>query len=195
MYQLNTLDITTISITIVGAKNLPVKSLPSLLSVNCNRVKDTLLFLKKENHLYSDIIILEDNLCLLSEDSLPPELFTIIKHSDQCELLEQEQEEYIIEDDDNEEYDTYDPITPVLAGQDINLDDFDHHSGPDASHCAIIVANDPYAAANFFHFIICAIIKELMSITVPKSKKGSISCQEGIFGIVEGYIDTVEAQG
>jgi hypothetical protein len=40
----------------------------------------------------------------LSEDSLPPELFTIIKHSDQCELLEQEQEEYIIEDDDNEEY-------------------------------------------------------------------------------------------
>jgi hypothetical protein len=121
MYQLNTLDISTIiegnllplwlawlaatiSITIVGAKNLPVKSLPSLLSVNCNRVKDTLLFLKKENHLYSDIIILEDNLCLLSEDSLLPELFTIIKHSDQCELLEQEQEEYIIEDDDNEEY-------------------------------------------------------------------------------------------
>lgn len=92
----------TIGITIVGPKNLPVKSLPSLLSVNHNRVRDALLFLKKQNHLYSDIIISEDNLCLLPEDGLPPELLAIIKHSDQHELLEQEREGYVIDDDNND---------------------------------------------------------------------------------------------
>jgi hypothetical protein len=59
----------------------------------------------------------------------------------------------------------------------------------------MIIANDPYAAANFFHFIIHAIIEELMGITAPKSRKGSISCHEGIFGTVEEYVGTVEAQG
>lgn len=66
--------------------------------------------------------------------------------------------------------DTHDPIAQVLAGEDINLDEFDSTAGPDASHRALIVASDPYAAANFFHFIIRAILEELMGITVRKPK-------------------------
>lgn len=46
--------------------------------------------------------------------------------------------------------DTHDPIAQVLAGQEIDLDNFDSNCGPDASHRATIIANDPYAAANFF---------------------------------------------
>lgn len=93
----------TIGITIVGPKDLPVKSLPSLLSVNRNRVKNALTFLKHQNHLYRDIIISEENLRLLPEDGLPAELLTIIKHSDQQHLLEQEREGYVIGDDDTED--------------------------------------------------------------------------------------------
>ncbi|KAG2741370.1 hypothetical protein P692DRAFT_20752816 [Suillus brevipes Sb2] len=91
--------------------------------------------------------------------------------------------------------DTHDPIAQVLAGQEIDLDNFDSNCGPDASHRATIIANDPYAAANFFHFTIHAILEELMGITVPKSRKSHIIRREGIFGTVEGYIGTVEAQG
>ncbi|KAG2336078.1 hypothetical protein BDR05DRAFT_978863 [Suillus weaverae] len=358
-----------IRITIVGPKNLPVKSLPSLLSVNRNRVKNALIFLKTQNHLYNDIIISEENLNLLPEDGLPLELFTIIKHSDQEHLLEQEREGYVIGDDDTDdvlanaftntshrekesysvqhgstfinEYprlntageryagttenpnhllgtfpclfpygfggfeiqrprtisyeaqakwtmqysdrrfrkdfhfmfqvfgviqkrekafhetedlatagreeasgkcpsnpiicslkkhlsairakvmgtdesrinirsyiwgmtimknppslwitinptDTHDPIAQVFAGEDIDLDNFNCNLGPDSSHRATIIANDPYAAAIF------SILEELMGISVSKSKNGHIMRREGIFGTVEGYIGTVEAQG
>ncbi|KAG2741369.1 hypothetical protein P692DRAFT_20661580, partial [Suillus brevipes Sb2] len=40
---------------------------------------------------------------LLPEDGLPAELLTIIKHSDQQHLLEQEREGYVIGDDDTED--------------------------------------------------------------------------------------------
>ncbi|KAG1854870.1 hypothetical protein F4604DRAFT_1591033, partial [Suillus subluteus] len=66
--------------------------------------------------------------------------------------------------------DTHDPIAQVLTREDINLDKFDSTVGPDASHRALVMASDPYTAANFFHFIICAILKELMGITVQKPK-------------------------
>jgi hypothetical protein len=89
--------------------------------------------------------------------------------------------------------DTHDPIAQVLAGEEIDLDDFDSTNGPDSFHRGVIIANDPYAAANFFHFIIKAVIEELMGIKI--GKKGDIDRQEGIFGKVEAYIGTVEAQG
>ncbi|KAG0696107.1 hypothetical protein DFH29DRAFT_813375 [Suillus ampliporus] len=123
-YQLNTPDIATmiegnllphrpallaatIGITIIGPKNLPVKSLPPFLTVNCSRVRNALLFLKKENHLYADIVISEDNLQLLPEDGLPTELLDVVKHSDQQHLVEQEQEGYVIGDDDADENGTF----------------------------------------------------------------------------------------
>ncbi|KAG2107118.1 hypothetical protein BD769DRAFT_1675703 [Suillus cothurnatus] len=66
--------------------------------------------------------------------------------------------------------DTHDPIAQVLAGEEIDLDAFDKTAGPDASHRALIIANDPYIAANFFHTTIRAIIEELMGIIVHKPK-------------------------
>jgi hypothetical protein len=70
--------------------------------------------------------------------------------------------------------DTHDPIVQIFTGQEIDLDQFNCNSGPDTSYQATIIANDPYAAAHFFHFIIRAILEELFGITVPKSRKGCI---------------------
>jgi hypothetical protein len=65
--------------------------------------------------------------------------------------------------------DTHDPIVQVLAGEEIDLDLFDRTAGPDSAQRAKIVADDPYAAAKFFHFIVRVIFEELMGITVRKS--------------------------
>jgi hypothetical protein len=92
--------------------------------------------------------------------------------------------------------DTHDPIVQVFAGEEIDLDSFDRTAGPDSAQRAKIVADDPYAAAKFFHFIVQAIFEELMGITIHRHKRvGNIERKEGIFGTLEGYIGTVEAQG
>lgn len=81
----------------------------------------------------------------------------------------------------------------VFAGQDIDLDAFDATAGPDSSRRSFIIANDPYAAAKFFHFVIRAILEELLGIQVDERRH--ITRQLGIFGTVEAYVGTVEAQG
>jgi hypothetical protein len=123
-YQLNTADIAamiegqllphrpvllaaTIGITIIGPNKLPPKSLPPFLSVNRQRVKDALLFLKKENHLYRDITISDEHLKLLPEDGFPWELLGVVKYSDEQHLLEQEREGYVISDEDMNENGKY----------------------------------------------------------------------------------------
>jgi hypothetical protein len=90
--------------------------------------------------------------------------------------------------------DTQDPIAQVMAGVDINLDEFNTAIGPDnVSHCATI-AKDPYAASRFFHFMVKIILEELFGI--HGSKRGrNVSRMAGIVGEVKGYIGTVEAQG
>jgi hypothetical protein len=50
--------------------------------------------------------------------------------------------------------DTHDPIVQVFAGEEINLYLFDWTTGPDSAQRAKIVADDPYAAAKFFHLIV-----------------------------------------
>lgn len=81
----------------------------------------------------------------------------------------------------------------VFAGEDIDLDAFDATAGLESAQCSFIIASNPYAAAKFFHFIICAILEELLGIHVDKRRH--ITRQKGIFGTVEAYIGTVEAQG
>ncbi|KAI5984253.1 hypothetical protein EDC04DRAFT_2515323, partial [Pisolithus marmoratus] len=90
-YRLNTQDITSmvegnflppnpsllstvIRVTIVGPRNIPDHCMPSLLTVSRRHVHDALLFLKRENPLYRDIIISERNLSLLPERGVPPEI-------------------------------------------------------------------------------------------------------------------------
>lgn len=89
--------------------------------------------------------------------------------------------------------DTHDPIAQILTGADINLDDFCNTAGPTASQRAVNVAQDPYASAKFFHFIVTTIIEVLLKI--KKIPNGRIDRGSGIFGYVQGYIGTVEAQG
>ncbi len=50
--------------------------------------------------------------------------------------------------------DLHDPITQIFAGEEINLEDFIATTSPDKEWQAQNIADDPYAAAKFFHFII-----------------------------------------
>jgi hypothetical protein len=89
--------------------------------------------------------------------------------------------------------DTQDPIAQVMAGADIDLDNFCKTAGPDSVDRARNMASDPYASANFFHLMIGTILETLFGIT--KGRNGIIVRKEGIFGVVKSYVGTVEAQG
>ena len=87
--------------------------------------------------------------------------------------------------------DTQDPIAHVLCDQQIDLDAFD---ALDHVPCSSSIANDPYAAASYFQLIINAVLRHLLGIT-PASRNQSVRRLSGIFGDIDGYIGTVEAQG
>jgi hypothetical protein len=89
--------------------------------------------------------------------------------------------------------DMQDPIAQVLAGADIDLDSFCKTAGPDSVDRAFNMACDPFASAKFFHLMIGTILEVLMGVTT--SRNSNISRKEGIFGMVQSYIGTVEAQG
>lgn len=88
--------------------------------------------------------------------------------------------------------DMQDPITQVLAGADIDLDHFCKIAGLDGIDRALNMASDPYTSAKFFHLMIQTILEAL--VRVSKECQGKISRREGIFGIVNSYVGTVEAQ-
>ncbi|KAG2139644.1 hypothetical protein DEU56DRAFT_689320, partial [Suillus clintonianus] len=89
--------------------------------------------------------------------------------------------------------DTHDPIVQVLAGEEIDLDTFNHTAGPDSAQRAQIVADNPFTTAKFFHFVIHAILEELFGIKINTHAGGhQIIWRDGIFGVVDGYISAVE---
>ena len=88
--------------------------------------------------------------------------------------------------------DTQDPIAQVIAGADIDLDKFCRMSGPNSQDRAITMAQDPYAAAKFFHSIIRILLETVFGISKTKY---SIHRKEGAYGTVQAYLGTVEAQG
>ncbi|KAF8836127.1 hypothetical protein BDN67DRAFT_984165 [Paxillus ammoniavirescens] len=90
--------------------------------------------------------------------------------------------------------DIHDPVAQVFTGVKIDLDHFDQTAGPDSTLHSIHITQDPYAALKFFHFTICAVIDSLFGI-YSAHKGSTLRRKIGIFGIVEGYIGTVEAQG
>ena len=87
--------------------------------------------------------------------------------------------------------DIQDPIAQVLCDEDFDLDNFDAF---DLRPSPTAIAADPYAAANFFHVMVNAVLQKLFGIT-GFSVNGSVKRETGILGEVEGYIGTVEAQG
>ena len=66
--------------------------------------------------------------------------------------------------------DTQDPIAQVLCDQEINLDRFDTF---DLKPSDTAIANDPYAAASFFHMIINTVLECLIGIK-PSSQNKSL---------------------
>jgi hypothetical protein len=89
--------------------------------------------------------------------------------------------------------DTGDPIAQALTGADIDLDKFIDSLGPNATTRSNSIATDPYAAAKYFHFIIDTVLELLFGI--KPCERGHIRRRPGIFGNMEAYIGTVEAQG
>jgi len=89
-----------IGVTIIGAKNLPDRCLPSFLTVNRHRVHQALLFLKHENPLYRDVIISLSNLNQLPTSGVPNEIMVGIRHTDDTTTLDEESAGYLVTDDD-----------------------------------------------------------------------------------------------
>ena len=88
--------------------------------------------------------------------------------------------------------DLHDPIAQVLVGEDIDLDHFTNLMGPDAHGRAQNIAKDPYAASEYFHFIIDAILETLFKVKTTKYK---VTASKGILGEVDAYFGMKEVQG
>jgi hypothetical protein len=88
--------------------------------------------------------------------------------------------------------DLHDPIAQIFAGEEINMDDFMATLGPDKARRAKNIADDPYAAAKFFHFMITTILETLFQVKVTSAQ---VKSGMGVFGRVAAYFGTVESQG
>lgn len=86
---------------------------------------------------------------------------------------------------------TQDPIAQVLCREDINLDSF---CAINNRANAVSIARDPFASASFFHLIINTVLQELLGIKGYGAYQGLVH-EKGIFGFVNAFIGTVEAQG
>lgn len=85
----------TIGVTFVGPRNIPQKTMPGFLHVNRNRVRHTLQWLKQNNPVYEDIHICPDRLNDLPCDDVPPEIMSLVRCSDNAELLAAEHDDYV----------------------------------------------------------------------------------------------------
>jgi len=85
-----------------------------------------------------------------------------------------------------------DPIAQVFAGAEIDLDQFCATAGPDSAQRGRNAASDPFASAQFFHFMIATLLDVIFGI---KKTRMGIQRHPGAFGTIQAYIGTVEAQG
>ena len=88
--------------------------------------------------------------------------------------------------------DLHDPIAQIFAGEEIDMDRFMATLGPDKAKRAKNIADDPYAAAKFFHFMITTILETLFQVKVTPAQ---VKSGMGVFGRVAAYFGTVESQG
>ncbi|CCO35196.1 DNA repair and recombination protein pif1,mitochondrial [Rhizoctonia solani AG-1 IB] len=88
--------------------------------------------------------------------------------------------------------DRHDPICQVFAGENIDLDNLDRVLNLSAQQRAINVAQDPFAATQFFFFLAKTVLKTLFGFATD-SRVGEN--QMGELGIGSAYFGAVEAQG
>ncbi|KAL1762116.1 hypothetical protein FB107DRAFT_285550 [Schizophyllum commune] len=74
--------------------------------------------------------------------------------------------------------DIHDPIAQVFAGAEIDMDAFANTAGPDKQQRAVTIAQDPYAAAKYFHFIFLGVRVSPFRTTT----------EDGIFGRGRGTL-------
>jgi hypothetical protein len=82
------------------------------------------------------------------------------------------------------------PIAQIFAGENIDLNDLASIVEP--ANRAKNIANDPYAAAKFFHFMIRTIFETLLQIKVEGNR---VKSGMGIMGRIAAYFGIVESQG
>ena len=88
--------------------------------------------------------------------------------------------------------DLHDPIVQIFVGEKIDMDKLSAFVGPDKDKRAKNIADDPYAAAKFFHFLIKTVLETLFGIEVTPYQ---IHSGKGIYGRVAAYFGAVESQG
>jgi Helitron helicase-like domain at N-terminus len=86
-----------------------------------------------------------------------------------------------------------DSIAQILVGEKSNMESFMNMPGQNASEHARNMANDPFASASFFYFIIRMTLECLFTVEIH-TQKGQVNSQIGIFGYVNEYFGVVEAQ-
>lgn len=84
------------------------------------------------------------------------------------------------------------PIAQLFAGENIDLDNFLSSLGPDSEKRAKNIAEDPYAASKFFHFLIRTILETLFQVKIEGHR---VKSGMGILGRVAAYFGLVESQG
>lgn len=89
--------------------------------------------------------------------------------------------------------DLHDPIAQIFAGEDIDLDAFTATEGPDKAKRASNIAQDPWAASKFFHFIVDTVLHTLFQVKVTGGHR--MESGMGVLGEIAAYFGTVESQG
>ncbi|KAF8438103.1 hypothetical protein L210DRAFT_984820 [Boletus edulis BED1] len=127
----------TIGVTLVGAKNIPDRCLPSFLRVSRRRVHDALVFLKNNNPFYEHIRISEENLSLLPDNSIPAQLLAIVKELPNAAIIEGEGSGYVIDEEDGDSNE----ISENELGDEIDLEEDSVEAVEEAPHVIPLSAN------------------------------------------------------
>ncbi len=91
--------------------------------------------------------------------------------------------------------DLHDPIAQIFAGEEIDIDNFIATAGPSKNKRAQNIADDPYVAAKFFHFMVRTILRTLFGVDHDATHKAhKLISKRGVLGDVAAYFGTVESQ-
>ncbi|KZO91840.1 hypothetical protein CALVIDRAFT_530540 [Calocera viscosa TUFC12733] len=107
--------------------------------------------------------------------------------------------------------DLHDPVLQVFAGEEIDMDRFVSTTGPDRMQRARNAAQDPYAAAKFFQYIMLSLLRCLFRVERTRGSGVNITSQGGrflarqsgyrttgsmgILGEIQAYFAPIETQG
>ncbi|KAH7924255.1 hypothetical protein BV22DRAFT_1047590 [Leucogyrophana mollusca] len=92
-----------LAVTYVGTKKLPKNWLKSTFRVRRRIVYEALIWLKTYNPVFADIHISEDLINRLPEDDVPSEITSVMRHEDDADIAQREQDSYVPGDDTENE--------------------------------------------------------------------------------------------